>query len=430
MKVKKGIVVLAILGLVFTACKKEKQITELEKFDSEYASFSELTVEQNKSKLEDNGLEVMSQLDDLKNDEMMDVMAQLEEFPDPFSDDQVVAIKPLTILPSYKNNEVEGNEVFAQLKSTMVDEPIFTNEWNEVVGRYSWNPTKKDWDYSKLTDAVVIEFPGKEGDQTNTAKISVNNFAVVKVNPAQELELGTTELPVSLSASLTYKTKALATYAFTASYRSDALPLEVKASLNVGLYSLSAAYTNTPDTKISTLYSLKKADKIIAETFAQLNGNWTEQNLEAIENWEAKEGDAVLPVELILSKANAYMQVMNIKVAGVIDFKGIEQELEDHYKNYESKTDKEEVDQIVKIVNSHIKLVVVFADTKKVIAKAEMYADEDEWGYYYLDMRFIFADGSKSDIETYVENGFANLETEIDAFIDEIESKFEEEVKK
>ena len=96
--------------------------------------------------------------------------------------------------------------------------------------------------------------------------------------------------------------------------------------------------------------------------------------------------------------------------------------------------------------NANYKLLVFYADSKQLIAQSEFYGytkteeyESCDWiwnettqeydtechTYTYdddrLEVRMIFADGSKSDLKTYTEVGFADLQNKVEQFVEDLE---------
>jgi hypothetical protein len=119
---------------------------------------------------------------------------------------------------------------------------------------------------------------------------------------------------------------------------------------------------------------------------------------------------------------------MNIKVIGQVNINALvtkEKELWDQYEK-ETITQKEYAEQLADAINANAKLAVIYVDSNTKIADAEAYAYKDDyWNEWYTDLRFVFADGSKSDAATYFGEGFGDFFTSLNNFVDEINQEYD-----
>ena len=123
--------------------------------------------------------------------------------------------------------------------------------------------------------------------------------------------------------------------------------------------------------------------------------------------------------------------------AGEVNVKGLDDGLSNGDLSIEEEAD---------VWNANTTLVVFYADSKKIIADTEFYGTEESETYSYcwdmnndgqqtpdecqeftdvhenLEIRLVFADGSKSDLETYTDVGFEDIQDEIEAFMDDLEA--------
>jgi len=117
---------------------------------------------------------------------------------------------------------------------------------------------------------------------------------------------------------------------------------------------------------------------------------------------------------------------MNIKIAGMVNLKALEDELRELEEN-ETMDEEEIIDALVEELNKNVQLVVVYNDENKKIADAEAYAYEDGDEYYPM-IRFVYADGSKVDATTYANEQLDDFIDELNAFILEINADYDVEI--
>jgi len=98
----------------------------------------------------------------------------------------------------------------------------------------------------------------------------------------------------------------------------------------------------------------------------------------------------------------------------------------------------------VEAINQNVSLSLRYAESNEIIALVEAYPVSEEYTYqeywyngewhetpitvtetnYCFDMRFVFADGSKVDAETYFGEGFEDVIDEFEAYLDELENTY------
>jgi hypothetical protein len=95
-------------------------------------------------------------------------------------------------------------------------------------------------------------------------------------------------------------------------------------------------------------------------------------------------------------------------------------------------------------MNEHVSLSLRYGDSNEIIALIEAYPISEEYSYeeyyydgewhdtprtitetdYWIGMRFVFADGSKVDMETYLDEGFDDLIQELEDWADSLEETY------
>jgi hypothetical protein len=173
-------------------------------------------------------------------------------------------------------------------------------------------------------------------------------------------------------------------------------------------------------------YHLTNGTKNIIDCFGGIGGNFSKSNIENKDN----------EIDDVFYTGNAYFQVFNIKLAGDIDFKKL-YGATDSIKNLD--LNKFESDTaLVKEINKYINLNLIYADSKQEIATVEAYPVKRTESYYDyfseqyydkvssdIDIKFVFTDGTKADLETYFNTGFGGLINDLNAFIVELNNDYE-----
>ncbi|MCG8698232.1 MAG: hypothetical protein MI922_09270 [Bacteroidales bacterium] len=443
MKIRNYLIAGVVAGLFFTGCDKNDDVIDADKvkYEDPYeAEFSQKTIEENKDNLETTGVNLVTELEDLEDEQAVKVMVNMASLPEPSTSESVaVGMAPMKLLASLANRKVSPHDAFETLKSTAEADPTITDEWNDIVGKYTYNFVTDDWDKTELSDAVVFEFPGLETDETNTASLTIDNFAAKTI--VDDYDIGTTELPTSIKASLKYDGTEIASYTYAGTFQNDGMPLTIKSTLKIAAFSLSVDFSNTPYTAIGATGSFKHDDKIIIEKHVDFKGDWSQQNIEDNTvpmkefGWVDYKGDTIYDewdevyVENILQQANAYVQVLDVKVVGKVELKKLGTDFRafmEKYDDYEDDEITEEIaEELVAIFNDNATLIVVYAETNQKIATAEAYAFKDDYNEWDANIRFEFADGTKMDPETFVEEGFGDLIDEMNDFINELNAAYD-----
>lgn len=408
-----GILIIAI------SCKKD----EKDSFDVKYTSES---VEASKANVEDNAIALLDEINDLTNVTAIEILMNLNELngTTPLKSTSTSNIMlPVLLMKSFKKESI-ASDASGLLKTTAkaYAEPFsITEEWEAITGTYTYNSGTGDFDKSSLSNKVVILFPGKASDNTNTAEITIDNFKVFEVTdpisgwPEEDMAA---ELPSSINVSLKYKGTEVAGFAFSGSYKSDGMPTKVTSTLTVDEFSFILEVTHSPYSEASFRETFKRANKTLLEIYLKANGDWSEDNIDANIEEEFEE---------IIRSANAHFILMNIKIVGKVNIKALADKmklLEDDY--YDGiLTESKFVDAQVAAINANTQLIVVYVDKNTKIAQAEAYKYYDSYyDEYYPNMRFVYNDGSKIDMETYLSTELNNFYDELDAFIDELNEKY------
>ncbi len=453
---KRNILVIGLLLMLsFIACEKDKK-TGGDLTDPAFnAPFSDNTVEENKENLEQTGVDMMGEITQLEDAQGIEIIIQFINLMDSASGEEQEAVKligPLESVASLKTGDATTSDVIREIKSTAEDPVSLSEEWEDIAARYTWNFNKGQFDSSGSAGVLIFEFPGKEGDLTNTAVLTISNVNFYNIPdpvefwPSEDIE---PELPSSLNVDLKYNGNTVASFNFTAAYSTSGLPTNVNATLSVDEFSFVVTMTHNPYTNASITSSFKRNNNILVEVHAEAKGDWSNENIENntvthydtiyIWDWDPELGwyetDEIdwidewteVEAEEIINSANAHLIIMNMKIAGKVNIKALADIIKET--DEDGEVTEEETQQVVEAINTHAALVVVYKDTNEKIADLEAYkvydVDEDE---YYVEFRFIFADGSKVDAETYFEEGFDDLIDALNDFITELNEDYDAEL--
>jgi hypothetical protein len=408
-KIFYGLLVFLLVSLV--GCKKDKDD------DPFSAPYSELTVEQNKENVEQESIEFVEEIRDLGEADAIEVLIQMGDLMEGEGESmEKKVIAPFDAGSSLKNTEAPAKVLLKSLKSTAEDPNSFSELWAHFKAKYTWNFVTEEFDSTGSEDALIIEFPGKEGDLTNTAVLTVNEFGVVDITDPIEWPEGIDpELLTSLHAELEYNGTVIASFDFDASYQSNGMPLEVTSTLTIADFVFKVDAKHSPYSSASITYNLKRNENLLFEVYFSAKGNWSEESIETNAEESAEE---------IINSANAHLILLNLKVVGQVNIKAIATKAKELEEN-ELLTQQEFVEGLVESINNNAKLIVIYVDSNTKIASAEAYTFYDEyWQEYCPGVRFVYADGSKVDAETYLDQELAGFFEELNEFIDELNEDY------
>jgi hypothetical protein len=439
MRLRNLLIIGFLAGIILASCNKNEDETQSDPFKT---SYSELSDEENKANLETAGLDMVDNIEELESSEAVEVLesfAKMEKNPFDGNDGTPVS----SVINLLGSGEFSVEDIAIDMKSTVEEPNSISDIWNELVGKYVWNNQKDDWDKEDLSDAIVIEFPGMENEETNTAVITVNNFSVQELTePGFEIDPEIDpELPTSLHVDLKYKGTQLLTYDMSGAYMSDGTPTDLDMTLTIADFSFILDLSHSPYTSLSYTFTFKQSDTKLAEKHFEAKGNWDPENIEnnLVEHEEFMyidyySGDSIFDyytepiIENIVHNGNAYVQVLNIKVAAQVDIEKLAPKIKALDEQYNDIYGEDYYTNMAQAINENALFVVIYVDDNTKIAAAEAYPYYDsEWEEWDLDFRFVFADGSKVDAETYFEEGFDAFFDELESFMQKLENKYSSE---
>jgi hypothetical protein len=434
---KKSFIIITLVAFTFSfACKKDKDPSP---YDTKYTNES---TEESKANVEQNAIDFVDQLDALSSATGIEVLMNLNNLQSgtTYAIGSKPAFAPFMQLASVKDKSSATN-VFATIKSTeeafVVDPVSFTEIFDSLAGKYTYNFLTGEFDRTDFTDQIVFEFPGKETDITNTATLTIDNFTVSEItDPIENWPEGLApELPASIDADLRYNGTSVAGMTFDASYQSNGMPTKVTVELRVDDFTLRTTAVHSPFTSASWTNTLKFKSDILFETYMAAKGNWSEQNIDdnvtetTYTDQYGSYTETEVNIENIINNANAHLILMNLKVVGQVNIKGLASVMKPLEEN-ETLSDQEIAQAEVDAINANCKLVVIYRDSNTKIADAEAYVYEEYdsyWDetYYYPEIRFVYADGSFVSAEVFATDQMDGFYTSLNAFIDQLNDEYD-----
>jgi hypothetical protein len=362
--------------------------------------FSKLTVEEQKEKIEKSGIEFVDKMDGMQDTKAFKAGLQFIDKTD------AAAAAPLKILHAdLKNRNTNVLRNFdRQLRVSYVE--------SDIWGEWEWKPALNDFALIRtLTNKAIYRFPATETSTTNNAEITI-----VYVETDIQVPDSEDYYPSSITYTMKVDGSKVMEAEFSGSYKSDGTPIKVKQSLVMGDYSWSAEINNK-STEASGTYEFKLKSETLVKMEASAKGDLIAE----------KYADAEYPDEFMQSGA-IYFQMMNIAVfGGLKDMSAFVDDM-NAISNTETRAGYEAQ---ANVVNKHLICYGYYVDDKKKFADIEFYVlesnDYDINGdgkinsldvEYTLQPRFVLSDGSKVDIQNYIETGFEDLITKLEEYED------------
>lgn len=422
-------------GTVFVASCKKKDTTPTTTAPIVY------TAEQNKANLQQSGLDAMKEMNDAKDMKTIDNAIHFTSLLDqsnPFETAKPQSILPLKVMYALRDFRLSGDQVavYAALREakSLEDDTTIAMAFNDIKGTYTWNAADKKWDKTDGAD-LVLKFPATKTALTNNATYTVQYTPYTGTVLAKELEGNT---PKKIVAKLEINALTLTQFNFDGDYNSEGVPNRLEANLRVENYNFNTLLVLTAP-KVAYSYAFTHNAKNILAMGTTLTGNFTKAHLESLND---KSVEKVEDLTKIATSMNAYIQVLNVKLDGNANVQGLSDDLtaaggSDKIDNNKAKG--------VEILNKNLTLKAFYTDRNATIGHSEFYLkpySNTYTTYEYnpntqkyeeitktesgenLDVRLVFEDASKADLETYFGKGFEKVQDDFTQFLKDLESRY------
>ena len=324
---------------------------------------------------------------------------------------------------------IESEEIDNGTLDTLAN---IASEWfDENTGTYTWNFDTEDYDYEdNSSDALIFKFPSEVDGTSNNATLTLTNYSSVQVaNPIDEDYEG--DLPTSLDVTLDVDGTTAMTYGFEIDYNSEGIPESVDTDLTVGDFSLIVGITNTK-TVVGYDVNFTNGSKTLIAVSTAVNGNFTEAAIDAADENED-------PTEVV-TDGTFSLTMLDLQFSSEMDFASLWDAvggLDTYYDSYDDgpRPDLEgNATKLEEALNEHGVLKATYVSTGKTAADVEFYTYIEDYSdgdyseeYIELGARMVFEDGSKVDVEDFVESGFDGLEAAINDLINQINADLDED---
>lgn len=415
---KTALLLFAGLALFSVSCKKDK------KDDSQTPE----QVAENKTKMEQMGVDFVSQLRSISDTKAGTALQSLTSLGNTKSalvlDSKLPVAQLLAALIS------QNPSTASALKALKAEDAAdFKAEIEKIAATYTWNSTENKWDSTAAPAAntFLAKFPAVENGTANNAEFKLYDMAFT-TTPTSNSMYSVNNAITSCKAYLKVDGVDAMTYNLAISYDSKGIPTSVSTSLAVDVFSFNYDMSYSASKMKSDLSIKHNSDILMAQGF-DFEGELTEAKAKELETYyddETTNHDHISKVGEFVSAATVYYQVMDIKIVGSVDAE-----------NFTKAFDAIGVDQdgkeqeVCDVLNKYCELYGVFASSGTKIANVEIYPKASEDGDQDKDPAFnlLFPDGSKADLQTYVEdpNNFANFKSEMEKFADDMAPSKDEE---
>jgi hypothetical protein len=444
--------------------------------------FSKLSVEENKKVIENSGYQMLDEMNLMEQEPAMQANIAMVTFmgtSDPFEGNsglnkKIILPNTIAFAPVFASANYNGSNVKGMLKSIQVnpaDDPETIQEaYDLLVGVYTWNATAEAWDYVATGSIIKFVFPSTQDATVNNATYTVSYTGYSGPNPIEDYN---GDLPQNVTTELKVDGTLVMSFVVDVVYNSNGYPTKIESTLTMGQWVWYAMASNTNNAAFATEFSFKHANKILLRFTLDAAGNWSKENIDANYNEETKyyksvwnenigqyqyievseneyydwsETNTQFDIHKVITNGNAAFQVMNVIMAGSIDVLNFGTVMKQIDETYDWETQEEQaIAAEVVAINENISLNLYKADSNLIVAMIEAYPVSEDYSYetwvynpvtqqyelvsitqtdHYINFRFVFADGSKVDAETYFGEGFEDVIDEFDAYLDELETSY------
>jgi len=382
------------------SCKTDTNVLDLDKT----LKFSTLTVEEQKTSIEQNGIDLVDKMDGMQQTKGFVALSHLSSMTKTSPNTSFVIPFRQLRTDLLKNDLKTLDNFNTQMRVT-------SNIGDSIWGEWTWNKNINEFQLTKkLVNTAIFYFPADSISTSNNATLTViyveSTIAVPNTDPVEYM-------PTSISVVLKVGTTEALKADFTGAYNADATPNKITQTLVIDKYSWSVELSN--DTKnVSATYEFKYDVETLLKYQLGAAGNFTETII----------NDSTSHPQDIVTSGSMYFQVYNLAILGGFkDFKafGVEMDAIDAQKL----GDKARADKQVAAINKYLIMYGYFVKEKQKFADIEFYVTEttetdyNNYNYntgqygtktkYDFQPRLVLSDGSKQDMQTFINTGFEDL---------------------
>jgi len=399
---------------------------------------STLTAEQQKERLDQEGINFIDHLEDMEKPDLMDPLMYFIDISQYLEDDQfdLSAKVARNIIVSSKKHSV------SPLKSLVTnDATSFKKMMDDNQGVYTYNRNYETWKKtSGAAGEIKFVFPANKSTTSNNTTFIFKNLTTKSVSN-YDLYEDLDDLPKTLDVSLKVDNVEKYGYSISNEYNGDDIPIKESTMLAIAPYKFTENYALSNDNMVAFNSTMSKSNVEFMTISATSDGDFTNSLFTA---------DSIVE-EDIVKKVNVSMQIENVKIVGNLEFKNLAKRLNEldlqYEKQYNSENDqypKAYYDDYVSAFMENGTVRALFVDKNEFFAKLIPYvSSETDWYYKYnpktyyydrieydrnfIDFKIEFTDGSKVD-DSYFDEGFSEFVDKLNSIIRRINSDYDEEI--
>lgn len=416
MKHLKLAIVLLAASLIQFSCEKDKDE------DAQNQTLTEVSVTKGKSLIEDSAVDMINKAEDFKNDPAVEGMHELSDYLDQnMNTTRVVAERSvfnyfLGLGEAVSAGKIDVKDLSTAQTRTMNDDDLYA-DYTAETGVYVWNASIGDFDKIEESADINYSIDYTVNGVAKSASFVVSNFSVKTIDMEQ----------VVRSVNVSFKIDAVQYFAFNlASAYSDNMPTSITSNLVFGTLSSELSFNNTSNSNLNAEAKIVLDNTLLFKNKYSATGDFT-----PLDNGDEVEDEDAFNM---VNSASAELTILNLILSADMDMQSVA--------NYMNENPEAGAEIFAEKLNQNSTIVLKTNDNQK-IADGEFYAASYEytnWDYNEstgeyvevtyiekeMDIRFVFADGTSSDFETYFGEGFQTMEDDFNSMYDGYESMLPE----
>jgi len=365
MKNLKFVLIIAMFGLIYSSCNKNKD---------------EFTPEKAKQALNETSDIILTYVDDIKNSKVFgaaESAGSLQSYKK--------AKKHTGQLKKHflKVSKVVKNTIHRKAKKSAWDDSTGAFNMADYAGTFEWNKDSDDWIYTKgqPADMIVFKFPYDKNATSNNAVFTLRKYTEAPFTN----EWGTYYQPSELSADLYIDENKEAAVDLGITYDSKGdMPTKIDANLFMNPFTEVYAY-NINGTTLSYSTNLSKEGTTILSSEATIEFATTDYE--------------------DVNTVKGFVQIANLKLTADANLIPIMQLDENENAN--------EAD-FINTINENVKAAIyTYPEENKIGDLSMTQTDEDD-----IDILITYSDGSQESAQPY----FEKIQTSIEDVVDEMDN--------
>lgn len=418
-RMKKKFILLSmalLTGFVFTGCKDDAD---------EEVQYANSTVEENKQKIEDEGIAMVEKLDGMKGMAGIKAVLDLEALLSTQEEEASAALRILAPIAGAKKDVLS----LSSMRSGLFGLQSLKTAFDSTGGVYTYNATTGKFTRTTIsTDQITYIFP-LDSSATNNGQITINNYTY---NTAKIILLKGSELLKTLDVKVKKGTTTLMSAEIDAAYTSEDLPSSesVKFTFSEG-YGFNQSFSYNSSSVGLNMAFTYNGGKIAQASFST-SGNYSFLQLLSLSQVETVE-----ELNDYLKTANTSIQLGNIKLTGNVDYTSFYNVYAEAFPEVEpSFYSKVDMDTLCFMLNRNASMILMYASENSAIAMSDFYTIEKEKEVYNSttqqyntvtkyepSMKFVFKDSTSLD-KTFINEGFEDFLTAYKLFLAEMQSSY------